>query len=83
MISTEEQLKKYDNIVEQKILNSLANNDVNSYKESILLKKFNLSLKEAKLLCQKYCHNLEEMQIENNFLDVLKTIKKNSLINKY
>ena len=76
MISTQEQLKDYDNIVNQSVLNSLNSNDINLYKNSILLQKFNLSLKEAKLLCQKYCFNLEELKIENDFLEVLKTIKK-------
>lgn len=76
MIISEDQLKNYDKIVNQKILDSLTNNDINSYKDSILLKQFNLSLKESKLLCQKYCRNLEEMEFENAFSDVLKTIKK-------
>lgn len=76
MISTQEQLKNYDNIVNQNVLNSLNSNDINLYKNSILLQKFNLSLKEAKILCQKYCFNLEELKVKNDFLEVLKTIKK-------
>ena len=76
MILTQEQLKNYDSIVNQNVLNSLNSNDINLYKNSILLQKFNLSLNEAKTLCQKYCFNLEDLKIENDFLEVLKTIKK-------
>lgn len=76
MISTQEQLKNYDNIVNQNVLNSLNNNDINQYKNSVLLQKFNLSLNEVKTLCQKYCFNLEDLKVENDFLEVLKTIKK-------
>lgn len=71
-ITTQEQLKNYDNILNQMVLNS---SDINEYKNAVLLQKFNISLDEAKILCQKYCFDLDGLKTDDTFLEVLKNIK--------
>ena len=41
-------------------------NDLDQYKDSLLLKSFNLSLEESKLLCQKYAYKLNEITQKNS-----------------
>lgn len=75
-ISSINQVRDYDEILDNKIQESLNNDDIVSYKNYIFLQKFSLSLSEVKLLCQKYCNDLDKLSINNSFIETLKIIKK-------
>lgn len=82
-----EDLYNKDNILEQKILNSQKENNINDYKNYILLKHFNLSLEESKILCNKYTYKIENLNTKEyintkNFLIDLKNIVKSQNIDE-
>lgn len=75
-IESLEDFKNYDLTIENNLSNSFTNNNVEEYKNYILLQKASISLEEAKLLCQKYCYNLDNLKTNNLFINILKLIKE-------
>ncbi len=69
-------LRSIDNTINQKIETAKAAHNVEDYKNYMLLKKTNLSLPEARLICQKYCYDLDHFNIDDPMIDVLKTLKR-------
>lgn len=64
-------------------INNSRNNDIDEYKNFRLIEKTNLSLAEARLICQKYCYDLEHFKINHPLISILKQIKRIVLSTSY
>ncbi|MBR3164481.1 hypothetical protein IKF15_04260 [Candidatus Saccharibacteria bacterium] len=73
------ELQNIDSIIDNKIVASAEQGDLKGWQNFSLLKKFNLSLDESKILVQKYAYRIEDVEVQEygdmkNFLDSLKQI---------
>ncbi len=87
-LSSVEDLEKIDSIIDEKINEARENNDTKSFENYSLLKKYNLSLDEAKILVQKYGYKVENVPTEKytdtkNFLVGLKQLVTTNTINDF
>ena len=82
-IQTIEEIRNIENILNQKIEHAKTNNNIEEYKNYMLLKKINLSLAETKLICQKYCYDLNHFHISNDLIQDLKRLKGIVLTNSF
>ena len=78
-----DEIRNIDNILYDKIENSKINNSIDEYKNYMLLSKINLSLPEIKLICQKYCYDLNHFHIDNPLINDLKKLKEIVLTNSF
>lgn len=76
-----DELRNINSIIEQKIDIAKKNNNLEDYKNYMLLKKTNLSLPETKLICQKYCYDLDHFNIDDPMINILKALKSIVLAN--
>ena len=73
------ELQNIDSIIDSKIATSAEQGDLKGWQNFSLLKKFNLSLDESKILVQKYAYKVEDVEVQEysdmkNFLGSLKRI---------
>lgn len=73
------ELQNIDSIIDNKIAASAEQGDLKGWQNFSLLKKFNLSLDESKILVQKYAYRVEDVKAQEygdmkNFLSNLKQI---------
>ena len=73
------ELQNIDNIIDNKIAASAEQGDLKGWQNFSLLKKFNLSLDESKILVEKYAYRIEDVEAKEygdmkNFLGNLKQI---------
>ena len=87
-LSSAEDLGKIDTIVNEKIDEARINNDTEAFENFSLLKKYNLSLDESKILVQKYGYKVENVSTEKyaemrDFLGNLKQLVVTRNINDF
>ena len=75
-VNSIDDIRNIDNILEQKIKDAKNDNNIEDYKNYTLLKKINLSLPEVKLICQKYCYDLDHFHVDEAIINDLKCLKK-------
>ena len=73
------ELQNIDSIIDSKIAASAEQGDLKGWQNFSLLKKFNLSLDESKILTQKYAYKVEDVEVQEHssmkdFLGSLKQI---------
>ena len=72
-VKTLEQVRNIDNLLMQKINYS---KNIDEFKNYMLLKKINLSYSEVRLICQKYCYDLNHFHVKSLTLENLIKLKK-------
>lgn len=82
-IQTINELRNIEIILQQKIKISKNNNNLDEYKNYMLINKINLSISEVKLICQKYCYDLEHFHIDSPIIMILKCLKNIVLSNSF
>lgn len=78
-ITTADELNNIEGIIDSRIDEAAQNGDDEQWKNFTLLKKYNLSLDEAKILTQKYSYKIEDVETDRyastkSFLTELKSI---------